>query len=513
MLEQINSPLAVTILPGAEVALKLNYGEDWFDAETISRMLGHFRQLLRAIATDPQQRVGDLSLLTDSERQQLLYEFNDTAAEFPRDVCLHQLIEQQVARTPDQVAVISEEEQLSYRELNERANQLAHHLRSLGVKTESPVGILLERSIEMVVALLGVLKAGGAYVPLDPKYPSERVRFLLEDSRVSVLITSEQCAMTLPSHTAHLILLDTEAEMLQQYESTNPELVGGAENLAYIIYTSGSTGKPKGVMVQHRSLVNYIEAARVAFQITPVDRVLQFLSVSFDASAEEIYSCLVSGATLILRTDEMLSSPTHFLQKCREWDLTVLDVPTPYWHELVSNTTTEDWTAIPRLRLVVIGGERALSDRLAIWQKIVGSRIRLINAYGPTETTISAMLSDLTSDETSSLREAPIGRPVLNTQAYILDHNLLPLPVNVFGELYLGGEGLARGYLDRPALTAERFIPNPFSNELGARLYKTGDVVCLLPGGEIEFKGRRDRQVKVRGFRIELEEIEAVLRQ
>ena len=278
----------------------IEYNTDLFDDETISRMLGHFWQLLRAIATDPQQRVSELSLLTDSERQQLLVEFNDTTAEFPQDVCLHQLIEQQVARTPEQVAVVFEEEKVSYRELNERANQLAHHLRSLGVKAESPVGILLERSVEMVVALLGVLKAGGAYVPLDPEYPAERLRFMVEDAQVAVLITQPRLAATLPSSSTPLLLLEEAGEQLGQYESRNPELLTAAEHLAYIIYTSGSTGQPKGAMNTHRGIVNRLLWMQATYGLNAADRVLQKTPFSFDVSVWEFFWPLLTGARLVL---------------------------------------------------------------------------------------------------------------------------------------------------------------------------------------------------------------------
>jgi len=299
--ERGNHSLAVVVYPAEqELLMKIEYEREQFDDKTISRMLGHFRQLLMAIVADPQQRVCDLPLLTDSERQQLLGEFNDTKTEFPQDLCLHQLIEQQVARTPEQVAVVFEEQEVSYRELNERANQLAHHLRSLGVGPETRVGILLDRSVEMVVALLGVLKAGGAYVPLDPEYPNERLRFMLEDSQVSVLITQSQLAATVPPHTTQLILLDDEAEMLRQYETSNPELLAGAENLAYIIYTSGSTGRPKGVLITHGSLVNYVSVISREFGLTASDGFAQIASASFDVAVEEIFPALVSGARVVL---------------------------------------------------------------------------------------------------------------------------------------------------------------------------------------------------------------------
>jgi amino acid adenylation domain-containing protein len=494
----------------------LEYSLDLFDAETIARMTGHFQTLLENAVAAPDAPLADLSLLTDEAQRQLL-----TAVAGPRvagatGLCLHEMFEAQAARTPNACALVCDGARLSYRELNERANQLAHRLRALGVRPETPVGIYTERAPEMIVGLLGSLKAGGFYVPLDTAYPPERLAFVLADAGVEVLLTQARLSDKLPAGTGlKIIRLDADADALAREAKDNPAPIVAPDNLAYMIYTSGSTGQPKGVKVQHSSVVNYVAAACATYALCPDDRVLQFASVSFDASAEEIYPCLATGATLVLRSDAMLGSAALFFEKCREWDISVLNLPTAYWHELTGRFGTEIHALPSRIRLVIIGGERALPERLALWQKFVGRDVRLMNTYGPTEATIVATACDLSAhgDELTGRRELPIGRAVRNTQAYVLDRSLNLVPVGVPGELYIGGAGLARCYHDRPALTAERFIPHPFSSEPGARLYKTGDLARYLADGEIEYLGRGDAQVKVRGYRIEPGEIEAVLAQ
>ncbi len=410
------------------------------------------------------------------------------------------------------MAVVFEGEQLTYRELNRRANQLAHYLHSLGVGPEVLVGICVERSFEMIVGILGVLKAGGAYVPLDPTYPKERLAFMLEDSSVPVLLTQEKLVEKLPTHSARVICLDSDWEEIAFHSSNNSSSGVKPENLAYVIYTSGSTGKPKGVLIEHRSLVNYTTAVSAEYGIEECDRVLQFASISFDASAEEIYTGLTSGATLVLRTDSLLDSVGVFLQKCSDFKITILALPTAYWHELSAILSQEQFVFPPSIRLVSIGGEKALSEKLKSWIERVGQQVRLVNVYGPTEATVGTTICELSAAE-ATLKELPIGRPIANVETYILYRNGQPVPIGVAGELHIGGAGLARGYLNRPDLTAERFLCNPFSDSPSERLYKTGDLVRYLPDGNIEYLGRIDDQVKIRGFRIEPGEIEAVLSQ
>ncbi|MEG4595034.1 amino acid adenylation domain-containing protein, partial [Microcoleus sp. F8_C2] len=488
------------------------YSTDLFDTTTIARMIEHWQTLLAGIVANPEQRLSDLPILTAIEQSKLLVEWNQTQQDYPQNLCIHQLFEVQVEQTPDAVAVIFKEEQLTYRELNAKANQLAHHLQALGVKPETLVAICVERSLDMIVGLLGILKAGGAYVPLDAAYPSERLAFMLEDSAVPVLLTQQRLVDRLAQHEAQIVCLDTQWEAIAQHSEENTACGVNAENLAYVIYTSGSTGKPKGVTIQHRSLVNYTTAVNIEYEIKKCDRILQFSSISFDVSAEEIYTSLTSGATLVLRTDSMLDSIEGFLQKCKNWKITVMALPTAYWHELAAFLSQETLVLPPLLRLIIIGGEKALPDRLKTWLECVGERVRLVNNYGPTETTVGATIYDLSVADTT-LKELPIGRPLGNVQTYILDGNRQPLPIGIPGELHIGGAGVARGYLNRPGLTDQRFIPNPFSNEPGERLYKTGDFARYLSDGNIEYLGRIDDQVKIRGFRIELGEIEAMLTQ
>ncbi|PPS41252.1 non-ribosomal peptide synthetase [Chroococcidiopsis sp. TS-821] len=488
---------------------KLEYNTDLFDESTIVRLLEHFQILLTGIVTNPHQTLSALPLLTLAEQQQLRA-WNQTTTPCS-DRCIHELFTAQAEKTPDAIALISGDEQLTYRELNHRANQLARYLQKLGVKPESLVCLCVERSISTIVGLLGILKAGGAYLPLDPTYPQQRLEFILSDAPVSVLLTQESLATKLPKIAA-TVFLDTDWEKIALEDTTNVTPAVVNHNLAYVIYTSGSTGQPKGVMVEHRSLVNYTLAAVREYEICARDRILQFASISFDAAAEEIFPCLTQGATLILRTDTMLSAIAGFLKTCEDWQLTVLDLPTAFWHQMVTEMATQNLLLPDCVRLVIIGGEQAARDRFMLWQKHVDARVRLVNSYGPTEATIvttTVDLSELASDNSA----LPIGKPVSNTKVYILDSSLQPTPIGVPGELYIGGLGVARGYHNRPDLTAQAFIADPFSEIPGARLYKTGDRARWRKDGNIEYLGRIDRQVKVRGFRIELGEIEALLAQ
>jgi amino acid adenylation domain-containing protein/non-ribosomal peptide synthase protein (TIGR01720 family) len=492
----------------------LEYSTDLFRADTINRMIGHWQTLLAGIVSHPDENISKLPLLTKFEENQLLVDWNQTTTDYAKDQCIHQLFEAQVERTPNAVAVVFADQQLTYRELNEKANQLAHYLQKLGVQPEVPVGICVERSLEMAIAILAILKAGGAYVPIDPNYPQERVAYILANSQALVLLTQEKLIKELPEHQTCVVCLDTDWQAISQESRSNPFSITESENLAYVIYTSGSTGTPKGVLITHKSLVNFTEAAVVEYGLTEGDRVLQFASISFDAAAEEIYPCLTCGGTLVLRTDEMLSDGQTFLQKCQDLKLTVLDLPTAYWQQLMSDIATAHLRLPDSLRLVIIGGEQAQGKQVEIWQNCVGDRQELINTYGPTEATVVATTYKLPLAPTDNPSlKIPIGRPIPNAQTYVLDKYLQPVPIGVVGELYISGVGIARGYLNRPDLTADKFIPHPFSNQLGARLYKTGDLVRYRQDGNIEFLGRIDNQVKVRGFRIELGEIESVLSQ
>jgi amino acid adenylation domain-containing protein len=489
------------------------YKTDLFDAATVERIAERFLLLLEGIVDDPAQSISDISLLTEDEKRRVLIEWNDNRAEFPRDACIHQLFEAQVERTPDAVAAVFQDEQFTYRELNQRANQLANLLRNHGVGPDTLVGICVQRSLEMLVGLLGILKAGGAYVPLDPTYPADRLAFMIEDAGLSLVLTQERLTSEFPAGRARLLCLDKDWPRIARESRENPVVSVAPANLAYVIYTSGSTGNPKGVMIEHRSLVNFTVTAASAYAIGPADRVLQFASLCFDISVEEIYPALTQGATVVLRTDEMISSARDFLRYCDQWQVTILDLPTAYWHDLTDTLPAEDLKLPAGLRLVIIGGEKAAFDRVVAWHRRVGENVRLLNTYGPTETTVVATMCDLRPQfEITSPNTVSIGRPLANAAVYLLDKSLRPVPIGAPGELHIGGPGVARGYVNRPELTAEKFIADPFSSNPHARLYKTGDLVRYRPDGNIEFLGRIDNQVKIRGFRVELEEIEQALR-
>ena len=508
--ERTNYPLNVVVAPEQQLRVHIYYDSKQFKGETIERMLRHLENLLAAIVDNPQQRLSEISLLSAAERHQFIVEWNNTQAKYPNSKCIHQLFEEQVERTPDAIAAVFEEKQLSYQELNAQANQVAHYLQGLGVRPEVLVGLCVERSLEMIVGLLGILKVGGAYVPLDPSYPQERLQFMLADAQAPVLLTQERLLEALPESEVQVVCLDRDWPEIAQAPAENFQSGVTAENLAYVIYTSGSTGNPKGVMIEHQSLSNFITGAISEYEITQRDRVLQFASISFDVAAEEIYPCLTSGGTLVLRTDEMLSSVSSFLRGCWDWNLTVLDLPTAYWSQLITEFETTDLGFPDSLRLVIIGGEQAPPEQVSLWQKMVKNYPRLVNAYGPTEATVDATLFKLpeTSSAETGSKKLPIGHGFPHVQTYILDQHQQLVPVGIPGELHIGGAGLARGYLNRPELTAEKFIANPFGE---GRLYKTGDLARYLPDSNIEFLGRIDHQVKIRGFRIELGEIESVL--
>jgi amino acid adenylation domain-containing protein len=482
------------------------YDGGLFKADTIERMLGHFKTLLEGIVRNPDQRISELALLTDSEKHWLLIERNDIKTDYPKDKCIHQLFEEQVERTPEAVAVIFEDQQLTYRELNNRANQLAHYLQTLGVGPELLVGICMERSLEMVVGLLGILKAGGAYVPLDPTYPKDRLAFMLDDTNVSVILTDTVSLSSLPRASARAICLDRDWEQIAREPRNNPTNQNTADSLAYVIYTSGSTGTPKGVAVAQRA-VNRLVMNTDYVQITPSEVMAQASKVSFDAATFEIWGALLNGARLVLINEGTLLSSPSLLTTISRHRITTLFLTTALFNQMVQQIPT----ALGKLRYLLFGGEAVDPQRV---KELLhnGPPRHLLHVYGPTETTTFASwyrVQDVAADSTT----VPIGRPIANTQLYILDGDLQPVPIGVAGELYIGGVGLAHGYLNRPELTAGKFIPNPFSTERGTRLYSTGDRTRCLPDGNIEFLGRFDDQVKIRGYRIELSEIETVLGQ
>ncbi|MBN3873213.1 non-ribosomal peptide synthetase [Nostoc sp. JL33] len=483
------------------------YSTDLFDDTTITRMLGHFQTLLESIVANPEQRISELSLLTKKERQELLIDWNDTKRDYPENKCFHQLFEAQVKETPDAIAlnarsanaVVFGDEQLSYKELNIRSNQLAHYLQKIGVETESLVGICIERTLEMIIAVLGIFKAGGAYLALDPSLPQERLNFMLEDAKVSVLLTQEKLLKHFEDFSNPIICIDKDWATITQHSQENPTSCVTFDNLAYVIYTSGSTGKPKGVLLQHRGLSNLAKAQIEVFNLQPSNRILQFASLSFDASIFEIVMALQIGATLYLANKESLLPGQPLLQLLREKAITHVTLPPA----VLAVLPTE---SLAVLQTIICAGESCTDDIVKRWWNSQG---QFFNAYGPTEATVWSTVAEIGHIS----EKPPIGRPIANTQIYILDKHLQPLPIGVSGELYIGGEGLAQGYINRPELTTEKFIPNLFSDKKGARLYKTGDLARYRTDGNIEFLGRIDNQVKIRGFRIELSEIETVLSQ
>ncbi len=477
----------------------ITYNPDLFDDSAITQMVGNWNTLLTGAAAEPGKHIAELPVLTDAERNRIVVEWNDRRVDYPRDRCLHVLIEAQVERTPEATAVVCEEERLSYRELNARANQLAHHLRKLGVGAEVLVGICMERSVMMMVALLGILKAGGAYVPLDPAYPQERLAFMIKDSGLQVLITHEPFRSTLSKQVEKLVRIDKDWPIISRESQENPATEIEPENLAYVIYTSGSTGRPKGVQICHRSLVNLLTSMRDRPGLTEEDSLLAVTTISFDIAALELYLPLMVGARCVLASREASQDGQRLWRMLDHYEITVMQATPSTWKLLFES----GWPGKANLK-ILCGGE-AMPRELA--EQLILRACSVWNMYGPTETTVWSSFHSVTS----SAAPIPIGRPIANTQMYVLDRNMQPVPVGVVGELYIGGDGLARGYRNRSDLNAEKFIPNPFDCELGSRLYKTGDLARYRVDGNIECLCRIDNQVKIRGFRIELGEIESVL--
>ncbi|HEX5890087.1 MAG TPA: amino acid adenylation domain-containing protein, partial [Pyrinomonadaceae bacterium] len=484
------------------------YSTDLFEETTITRMLGHFETLLRSIVQHPECRISELPLLNTEEEQQLVVEWNQTAADFSQTSCIHDLFNERAAKTPDEVALICGAEQLTYRELDHAANRLANFLKRHGVGPESVVAIATGRSTRMAIAVLAVLKAGAAYLPLDPEYPYERLSFMLENARACAVLTEQDLLERLPEQCTRVICLDTDAEIIARESDANPKSHATAENLAYVIYTSGSTGRPKAVMMSHRAVCNL-----VAFQLrssSATARTLQFASLNFDVSVQEMFSTWCAGATLVLVDEETRRDAGALLRVVSEQRVERLFLPFVALQHLAEASEAEE--IVPGdLREVITAGEQLKTtppiERLVA--KLDGCR--LDNHYGPTETHLATMWR-LEGKAGEWPRLPPIGGPIANVQVYVLDERYRPAPPGVVGELYIGGEGLARGYFNSPDQTAERFIPNPFSNEPGKRLYRTGDLVRRFAQERLEYVGRSDRQVKVRGFRVEVAEIEATLK-
>jgi amino acid adenylation domain-containing protein len=507
------------------------YNTDLFDGSTIERMIGHFVTLLEGIVANPLSAISQLPMLTSSEQQQLLVEWNNTQTDYPVDKCLHQLFEEQVLKTPQSVAVVFENQRLTYSELNDRSNQLAHYLRYEGVGADVLVGICVERSLEMIVGILGILKAGGAYVPLDPTYPQDRLSFILEDAQISVLLSQQHLVEKLPQHQARVIYLDSEWETIAQHSQSNPQDTATSSNLAYIIYTSGSTGQPKGVLVNHSNVVRLFAATDDWYHFNAQDVWTLFHSYAFDFSVWEIWGALLYGGKLVVVPYLVTREPESFYKLLVEEKVTVLNQTPSAFRQLIPAALSAETEGDLRLRLVIFGGEALEPKHLQPWFERYGDRMpQLVNMYGITETTVHVTYRPLTIADVNGTASV-IGCPIPDLQVYVLDQHLQPVPVGVPGEMYVGGAGVTRGYLNRDDLTTERFIRDRFSHNPLVRaglvnnicteqtisgqnpplLYKTGDLARYLPNGDLEYLGRIDQQVKIRGFRIELGEIEALL--
>jgi amino acid adenylation domain-containing protein/non-ribosomal peptide synthase protein (TIGR01720 family) len=491
------------------------YALDLFERSTIERLAHHWQRVLAVMVKNPLQRIAEVPLLDEVEAHRILKEWNNATVNCTKDVYFHMLFEAQVARTPEATALIfpegEREQRLTYAQLNTRANRLAHRLQSMGVGPDVLVGIAVERSIEMVIGLLAILKAGGAYVPLDPEYPAERLSYIMIDSGIGLLVTQEQLQVRLSiPESVQVLYLDGESENGHQESAENLPLSIQPDNLAYVIYTSGSTGKPKGVCVSIQSLTQHILTSIKMLGLTDKDRVLQFSTYNFDAFIEQLYPALCCGASIVVRGKNIWASD-EFYQQLIAQSITVVDLPTQYWYQLIRDFSSYQFLDYGVLRQMNIGGEALPTEGLQIWRQAHLSHVTLLNMYGPTEATVTATALDCSNSVGSHDKPiVPIGRPLEGRCCYLLDEDLNPAPIGCTSELYLGGMGLARGYHGRPALTAERFVPDPYG-EAGSRMYRTGDLVRYRPDGNIEYMGRIDHQLKIRGFRIELGEIESQL--
>jgi amino acid adenylation domain-containing protein len=506
LIQQPNYPLTFSAYGGQEITLKLEYDSNRFRERTIQRMLAHLRVALESIADKPDQRVSDVEIVTATERQQLLVEWNATGRAYPWPRSIHQLFEERARLTPQATALVFGCDELSYGELNRRANQLGHYLRGLGVGTEALVGLFLERSFDLVVGILGILKAGAAYVPLDAVNPAERLMTVLKDAGATIVVSQTHLSNRLPRTALTVINLDADWSRIGLARKEEPESRTEPHHLAYVIYTSGSTGRPKGVMVSHQAIVNHLLCRQEVFPLAMADRFLQKASVGFDISVWEIFAPLVNGAQLVLARPGVQGDVGHLVRLMAEQQITVAHFG-PAMLELV--LSDEGIVQCTHLKRVFCGGEPMPA---ALKQRFCGRLpAELVSQYGPTEATVDATWC--VCGPGTDGRVVPIGRPIANTRIYLLDRHWQPVPIGATGELYIGGEGLARGYVNSPGLTAERFVPDAFSDQPGARLFRTGDLARYLPDGQVEYVGRVDYQIKLRGFRLELGEIEAVLRE
>jgi surfactin family lipopeptide synthetase C len=510
--DHTNYPLTISVIPGSELEIRIASDRSRFDTATMTRMLGHFQTLLEGMATNPEVRLHELPILTATEKHQLLIEWNQTQLDFPQQ-CVHQLFEAQVEKTPDAIAVVFAEQSLTYQQLNQRANRLARYLQKLGVGAEVLVGIGVERSLEIAIAVLAVLKAGGAYVPLDLDRPTQQLTYMVQDADCQVLLTQQHLVDAIPAYQGQVVCLDADWALISQESELNlPSNTVTPENLAYLIYTSGSTGRAKGVMVQHNSLVNAYHGWEQAYKLRYLTCHLQMANFSFDVFAGDLIRALCSGAKLVICPREFLLEPEKLYALMRQQKVDCAEFVPVVLNNLIQYLENSQHS-LDFMQLLICGSDSWYGAEYKKIKSFIGKQTRLINSFGLTETTIDSSYYESYSQQLSTEQLVPIGRPFINTQLYILDSYLQPVPIGVCGELYIGGASLARGYHNRPELTAEKFIRYKFSDRSNARLYKTGDLARYLPDGNIAFVGRLDNQVKIRGFRIELGEIEAVLNQ
>jgi amino acid adenylation domain-containing protein len=501
---QSNYPLILHAYENPEMILNIRYNPCYLESSVAKHMLEHLTLILEKISLEPSQKVSDLQFLTDNEKSQILYDWNSTNTSYPRDTCLSKLFELQAEKKPDALAATFGAEKITYRELNARANQLARYLIKTDITSNRLVGVCIDRSIDMLIAILGILKAGGAYLPLDPTYPLSRLSFIIKDSGSSILLTQKDLAEKFYDQDIKTICLDIERELIAKETKDNLDLQVDTKQTACAFYTSGTTGQPKGITIPHRA-INRLVLNTNYVQLKETDTIAQVSNWSFDAATFEIWGALLNGARLSIIDQHTLLSPTKFALQLKEQNITVLFLTTSLFNQFARQLPH----AFSSLRYLIFGGEAADPESIKTILKSSPPE-NLINGYGPTETTTFAT-SYLVKDINEETKRIPIGKPISNTKVYLLDKDLNPVPCCCPGEIYIGGDGLGNGYINRPDLTAERFIPNPFYNAPEARLFKTGDLAYRLPDGDIQFIRRMDTQVKIRGFRIELEEIEIVL--